>query len=65
VGRNSISLVFARLGKRMENEFCVKFYDRLRDECLNAHEFKSIKKEVSRLLNLRDLKVIKESLLAL
>lgn len=49
----------------MENEFCVKFYDRLRDECLNAHEFKSIKKEVSRLLNLRDLKVIKESLLAL
>ena len=39
---NHVSLAFTRPGKPTDNGLCESFNGRLRDECLNAHEFKSI-----------------------
>jgi len=39
---NRISLAFTRPGKPTDNGLCESFNGRLRDECLNAHEFKTI-----------------------
>ena len=39
---NGISLDFTRPGKPTDNGLCESFNGRLRDECLNMHEFESI-----------------------
>ena len=39
---NRVRLVFTRPGKPTDNGLCESFNDRLRDECLKVHEFKSI-----------------------
>lgn len=39
---NGISLDFTRPGKPTDNGLCESFNGRLRDECLNVHEFHSI-----------------------
>ncbi len=39
---NCVSLAFTRPGKPTDNELCESFNGRLRDECLNVHEFKTI-----------------------
>jgi putative transposase len=39
---NRVSLAFTRPGKPTDNGLCESFNGRLRDECLNVHEFKSI-----------------------
>ena len=39
---NRVSLAFIRPGKPTDNGLCESFNGRLRDECLNVHEFKSI-----------------------
>lgn len=39
---NHVSLAFTRPGEPTDNGLCESFNGRLRDECLNAHEFKSI-----------------------
>ena len=39
---NRVSLAFTRPGKPTDNGLCESFNGRLRDECLNVHEFKTI-----------------------
>jgi putative transposase len=39
---NRVSLAFTRPGKPTYNGLCESFNGRLRDECLNVHEFKTI-----------------------
>jgi putative transposase len=39
---NAVQLDFTRPGKPTDNGLCESFNGRLRDECLNAHEFESI-----------------------
>jgi putative transposase len=39
---NSVALDFTRPGKPTDNGLCESFNGRLRDECLNVHEFESI-----------------------
>ena len=39
---NHVSLAFTRPGKPKDNGLCESFNARLRDECLNVYEFKSI-----------------------
>ena len=41
---NRVSLAFTRPGKPTDNGLCESFNGRLRDECLNVHEFKTIEK---------------------
>ena len=40
--RRGVQLDFIRPGKPVENAFIVAFKGRLRDECLNVHQFTSI-----------------------
>lgn len=39
---NRVTLAFSRHGKPADNGLCESFNGRLRDECLNVHEFKNI-----------------------
>jgi putative transposase len=39
---NRITLAFTRPGKPTDNSLCESFNGRLRDECLNVHDFKTI-----------------------
>ena len=39
---NGVQLDFTRPGKPTDNGLCESFNGRLRDECLNVHEFESI-----------------------
>jgi putative transposase len=41
---NGVQLDFTRPGKSTDNGLCESFNGRLRDECLNVHEFESIKR---------------------
>lgn len=40
--KNKVQLDFTRPGKPTDNGLCESFNGRLRDECLNAHEFESL-----------------------
>ena len=40
--RRGVQLDFIRPGKPVENGLCESFNGRLRDECLNVHEFTSL-----------------------
>jgi putative transposase len=40
--RRGVQLDFIRPGKPMENAFIESFNGRLRDECLNVHQFASL-----------------------
>ena len=39
---NKVQLDFTRPGKPTDNGLCESFNGRLRDECLNTHEFESL-----------------------